>query len=183
EAARADVVIIGAGAAGLATAIFARRLDPSRSVLVLDGVRKPGAKILISGGSRCNVTNRIVTERDFWGGRSSFVRRVLRAFTADDAIRFFNQLGVALLEEADDKLIPDRNSSRYVLAAHLRELDEVGASLVPNQRVIDVVPDADGFSIVTTDRMFDARRVVIATGGRSVPKSGSDGSGYPIAER
>lgn len=183
EAGRADVLIVGAGAAGLATAIFVRRLDPSRSVLVLEGVRKPGAKILISGGSRCNVTNRIVTERDFWGGRSTFVRRVLRAFTADDAVRLFNELGVRLHEEADGKLFPDSNSSREVLAALLRELDAVGAALIANQRVIDVVPAAHGFSVVTADRTFDARCVVIATGGRSVPKSGSDGSGYPIAER
>lgn len=183
EAGRADVLIVGAGAAGLATAIFVRRLDPSRSVLVLEGVRKPGAKILISGGSRCNVTNRIVTERDFWGGRSTFVRRVLRAFTADDAVRLFNELGVRLHEEADGKLFPDSNSSREVLAALLRELDAVGAALIANQRVIDVVPAAHGFSVVTADRTFDGRCVVIATGGRSVPKSGSDGSGYPIAER
>jgi predicted Rossmann fold flavoprotein len=180
---RADVVIVGAGAAGLATAIFVRRLDPSRSVLLLDRARKPGAKILISGGSRCNVTNRVVTELDFWGGRSTFVRRVLRAFTADDAARFFEELGVRLHEEADGKLFPDSNSSREVLAALLRELECSGAALVAGERVLDVVPRRDGFSIVTADRTFDARRVVMATGGRSVPKSGSDGSGYPIAER
>src|SRR5262245_34943806 len=106
DAPRADVVIVGAGAAGLATAIFARRFDPSVPVLLLDGARKPGAKILISGGSRCNVTNSIVTERDFWGGRSTFVRRVLRAFTADDAVAFFRELGVTLHEEAGGKLFP-----------------------------------------------------------------------------
>jgi predicted Rossmann fold flavoprotein len=183
QAGRADVVIVGAGAAGLATGIFLRRLDPSRSVLVLDGVQKPGAKILISGGSRCNVTNRVVTERDFWGGRSTFVRRVLRAFTADDAVRFFSEIGVALHEEADGKLFPDSNSSREVLGALLRELNATAATLVAGQRVIDVVPANHGFSVITRDRTFEARRVVIATGGRSVPKSGSDGSGYPIAAR
>ena len=74
-----DVAIVGGGAAGLATAIFAGRTNPSSSIVVLDAAEKPGAKILVSGGSRCNVTNVRVTEHDFWGGRSTIVRRVLRA--------------------------------------------------------------------------------------------------------
>src|SRR4051794_13234047 len=65
----ADVAVIGAGAAGLTTAIAARRSDPTLRVFVLDGAAKPGAKILVSGGTRCNVTNVAVTEADFWGGR------------------------------------------------------------------------------------------------------------------
>src|ERR1700704_411795 len=96
----ADIVIVGAGAAGIATAIFIRRANPARSVLLLDGARKPGAKILVSGGARCNVTNRVVSDRDFWGGRGTLIRRVLRAFTADDAVRFFQTLGVPVHEEA-----------------------------------------------------------------------------------
>src|SRR5437016_9455382 len=75
----ADVAVVGAGAAGLATAIFARRGDSARSLLLLDGARTPGAKILVSGGSRCNVTNRAVDEADFWGGPRTIVRRILRA--------------------------------------------------------------------------------------------------------
>src|SRR2546421_12391574 len=83
-----DVLIVGAGAAGLTTAIFTRRFNPSTSVVVVDGARAPGAKILVSGGGRCNVTNRVVTERDFWGGPSTIVRRVLRAFPVDETIAF-----------------------------------------------------------------------------------------------
>jgi predicted flavoprotein YhiN len=72
-----DVAIVGAGAAGLAAAIFARRDRPAARVVVFDGARKPGTKILVSGGSRCNVTNEEVTEQDFNGGSPAFVRRVL----------------------------------------------------------------------------------------------------------
>src|SRR6185295_18749847 len=74
------VAIVGAGAAGLAAAIFARRRHPDLPVVLLDGAKKPGAKILVSGGGRCNVTNTAVTEKDFWGGRGAIVRNVLRAF-------------------------------------------------------------------------------------------------------
>src|SRR5919107_854683 len=94
-----DAAIIGAGAAGLATAIFARRLNPALDVVVIDGAAKPGAKILVSGGGRCNVTNRVVTEADFWGGKRTIIRRVLRALTVDATIEFFRELGVSLHEE------------------------------------------------------------------------------------
>ena len=90
-----DVIVVGAGAAGLATAIFTRNRRPEASVLLLDGARKPGAKILVSGGGRCNVTNTVVTERDYRGGPPAIVRRVLRALTVADTVRFFADAGVA----------------------------------------------------------------------------------------
>ena len=65
--------IVGAGAAGLATAIFARRGNPALRIVVMEGAAKPGAKILVSGGGRCNVTNAIVSESDFWGGKRTIV--------------------------------------------------------------------------------------------------------------
>lgn len=179
----ADIVIVGAGAAGLVTAIFARRAAPERSVLLLDGARRPGAKILVSGGSRCNVTNRTVTEADFHGGRRTIVRRVLRAFPAERTVSFFADLGVALHEEPGGKLFPDTNRSRDVLDALLREVIATGADLRPDHRVLAVDRDAGRFRIETSRGPVTADRVVLATGGRSLPKSGSDGAGYAIAER
>ena len=121
-----DLVVVGAGAAGLATAIFAARAAPHLRVRCLDGARRVGAKILVSGGSRCNVTNREVTERDFWGGSSRVVRNVLRAFPAARAAAFFEELGVRLHEEEDGKLFPDTNRSRTVLDALLAEAARLG---------------------------------------------------------
>src|SRR5882757_8981694 len=112
-----DVAIVGAGAAGLAAAIFARRFDRARSVVLLDGARAPGAKILVSGGSRCNVTNSAVSEQDFWGGPPFVIRRVLRAFPVDQTVAFFREIGVNLHEEADGKLFPDSNRAADVLNA------------------------------------------------------------------
>ena len=178
-----DVLIVGAGAAGLATAIFTRRNNPGMSVILLEGARRPGAKILISGGSRCNVTNTVVTGRDFWGGRPAIVRRVLRAFPVDATTTFFRELGVALHEEEDGKLFPDSNRSRDVLEALLREAGRSGVALLTDRRVVDVQRATDGFRITLAGGEMSARFVVLATGGRSLPKTGSDGAGLGMAER
>src|SRR3954469_10123996 len=191
-----DVAIVGAGAAGLATAIFARRFNAARSVVLLDGARAPGAKILVSGGSRCNVTNAVVTEKDFWGGKPSLIRRPLRAFPVEDTVAFFREIGVSLHEEPGGKLFPDTNRARDVLAALLRESDRSGATLLPGHRVTDVVrtsltpgsshltsPPSSLFRVVTDRGEMTASAVVLATGGQALPKSGSDGAGFAIARR
>ena len=178
-----DVAIVGAGAAGLATAIFAKRADPAARVSILDGARQPGAKILVSGGSRCNVTNSVVTEADFNGGSSAVVRRVLRALPVPATIAFFAGLGVPLREESNGKLFPESGRSRDVLAALLAEVSRVGAALRPNTRVLDLAPTPGAFVVTTSAGEIRARAVVLATGGLSLPKTGSDGWGYEAARR
>jgi predicted flavoprotein YhiN len=150
-------------------------------VVLLEGAARPGAKILVSGGSRCNVTNASVGDRDFWGGRRSIIRRVLRAFPVEETIAFFSALGVSLHEETNGKLFPDSNRSRDVLDALLREVNAAGAALHAGCRVGDVAPDGSGFRLVTSRGEMRAPCVVLATGGRSLPKSGSDGAGIEIA--
>src|SRR6188508_3685319 len=177
-----DVIVVGAGAAGIATAIFVARSAPHLRVRCLDGARRVGAKILVSGGSRCNVTNRLVTERDFWGGSSRVVRSVLRAFPADRAAAFFQSLGVSLHEEEDGKLFPDTNRSRTVLDALLAEASRLGVVVETGKRVTAIARGPQGFAVETADRSrFDGQSVVLATGGRSLPKTGSDGLGYELA--
>jgi predicted Rossmann fold flavoprotein len=178
-----DLIVIGTGAAGLATAIFAARAAPCR-IVCLDSARRVGAKILISGGSRCNVTNRAVTERDFWGGSTRFVRNVLRAFSETRAVEFFAELGVTLHEEDDGKLFPDSNTSRTVLSALLRETERLGITLLTGERVNAIGREGTSY-ITTTDagRTVRAQTVALCTGGRSLPKTGSDGFGYELAQR
>lgn len=173
------VVIVGAGAAGLATAIFGARCGTT----LLESARKPGAKILVSGGGRCNVTNRVVGELDFWGGKRSIVRRVLRAFDAERTSRWFADLGVPLHEEADGKLFPDSNRARDVLDALLAAADRAGATICADHQVVAVDRVRRGFVARTSRGDFTCRRLVLATGGQSLPKSGSDGRGFAFAER
>ena len=176
-----DVIVVGAGAAGLATAIFTRQRGPESSVLLLDGAKKPGAKILVSGGGRCNVTNTVVSERDYWGGPPAIVRRVLRALPVADTLRFFADAGVELHEEHDGKLFPNSNSARQVLDALLAQAAATGVDLRSSHRVLDVKKTADGFRVATNTGDLLAHCVVLATGGLSLPKTGSDGAGYALA--
>jgi predicted Rossmann fold flavoprotein len=176
-----DVVIVGAGAAGLAAAIFLKRASPAAQVTLVDGAKKPGAKILVSGGGRCNVTNRLVTEHDFWGARRTIVRQVLRAFSAEDTVEFFGDLGVALHEEAGGKLFPDSNRARDVLDALVGAAHGCGVDLRAGVRVRSLTPKGRGFAVETSGGILEAARVVLATGGRSLPKTGSDGAGYELA--
>ena len=178
----ADVVIVGAGAAGLAAAVFCARTSAAARVICIDGAKAVGAKILVSGGGRCNVTNRIVTEHDFWGGDRRAMRHVLRAYPASRAAAFFEELGVALREEEDGKYFPVTNRARDVLDVLLGALRDSGAELHQSRRIADVRRGERGFIVDAADGGFyEARAVVLATGGRSLPKTGSDGAGYAFA--
>jgi len=166
----------------LATGIFAARLRPAHSVVVLDGAGKLGAKILVSGGGRCNVTNRVVTTADFSGGNPKVIRQVLAAFPVERTVAFFREIGVELREEDDGKLFPKTNRARTVLEAMMAEAARLGVRILPRHRVTCVRRDANGFHIAADAGTFAAGNAVLATGGKSLPKTGSDGSGYRLAE-
>ena len=177
----ASVIVVGAGAAGLATGIFAGRAMQRSGVLVMDGARKPGAKILVSGGSRCNVTNAVVTEADFNGGNPRIIRRILRGLSVGETVGFFAGLGVPLHEEPGGKLFPDSNRSRDVLDALMRGCSDASVTVLADHRVTAIVRTPAGFDVTTSRGAFSAPAVVLATGGQSLPKSGSDGTGYDLA--
>jgi len=166
----------------LATGIFVAKLMPARSVVVLDGARKLGAKILVSGGGRCNVTNRVVTTADFSGGNPNVIRQVLAAFPVARTVAFFQEIGVELREEDDGKLFPKTNRALTVLEAMMGEAARLGVRILPRHRVTRVRRDESGFHIAADAASFFAGNVVLATGGKSLPKTGSDGSGYRLAE-
>src|SRR3989454_12109988 len=111
----ASVVVIGAGAAGLTAALAAARAGAR--VTLLNAHPRIGLKILMSGGTRCNVTHREVTERDYWGGSRPFVRRVLRAFPPEQTLDWFRALGVELKLEETGKYFPVTDDAETVLEA------------------------------------------------------------------
>jgi predicted Rossmann fold flavoprotein len=177
------IAIVGAGAAGLAMAIFARRRGATGRIVLFEGAKRPGAKILVSGGARCNVTNAVVTERDFSGSPRHLVKRVLRAFGVAETVAFFREIGVPLHEEEHGKLFPDANRSRVVLEALLAEAARRGVELRAGERVLELERAGGGLRLRTTSGSHEASTVVLATGGLSLPKTGSDGFGLELARR
>jgi len=181
----ADVAIIGAGAAGLFAAAWvgrqARGQGRPLSIVALDGARKLGAKILVAGGGRCNVTHWRVAETDFAGSTSPAIRKVLARFTVDDTVAFFKAAGVELKREDTGKLFPVTDSARTVLDALIREATRAGTELVHPARVTALGHDAAGFLLTTSAGPIRAVRVILCSGGRSLPKSGSDGGGHILA--
>ncbi len=177
--------MVGAGAAGLAAAIFAAEgragLRSGLHVVVLDGARRVGAKILVSGGGRCNVTHAQVTADDFHAPHRR-VQRVLQRFDEDAAAKWFASLGVQLKQEATGKLFPVSDSARTVLAALLARCEALGVRVLTEHRVRGLTPTGDGIEVVHDAGRLLARRVIMATGGRSLPKTGSDGLGWQIIE-
>ena len=161
--AEAEIVIVGAGAAGLATAAFMGQLSSAQNVTLLDSAAKPGAKILISGGSRCNVTNVTISELDFWGGHRTAVRRILRALPVADTVEFFNRIGVRVHEEADGKLFPTSNRARDVLGALLGEVARVGVVLRSGWQVLDIKRIGNHFHLTTNHGLVNTARVVPMT--------------------
>lgn len=182
-----DIAIIGAGAAGLFASIFAgRESNGELSVVAFDGAKKLGAKILIAGGGRCNVTHDVVRVADYASGPESSrnaVKKVLRSFTVDDTVAFFRGRGVELKREDTGKLFPTTDRARTVLNALLEACYEVDAKLLTEHRVTGITHQdgGEGFRITTSQGNFTARRVVLATGGLALPKTGSDGFGYRLA--
>ena len=177
-----DICIIGAGAAGLMAGIAGARAGAS--VRVVDGAKHIGAKILVSGGSRCNVTNEYVVPSRFHGeGAAPFVSRILRSFSPADTHRFFAQIGVELKLEETGKFFPITDSSRTVLNALVAELSASGAILSTQTPVSGLEKVAEGWKISTPGEEIFARAVILCTGGLALPKSGSDGRGYRLARQ
>lgn len=176
----ADVVIVGGGAAGLAAGIFAARAL-ARRILIIDGARTLGAKILVSGGARCNVTNTHVEASDFWRSGSAFVRQVLKALPVPQTVAFFEEIGVALKEEPLGKLFPVTNKSRTVLDALVAEARRLSVDIKTSCRVTGLKQDEAGWILETSLGAIAAPRVILAAGGLSLPKTGSDGFGYELA--
>jgi predicted Rossmann fold flavoprotein len=179
----ADLVIVGGGAAGLAAAIAAAERIGGRHVVLLDGAKTLGAKMLISGGGRCNVTHEAVSVSDFFGNRR-IIKNVLAAFSVRETIDWFHALGVELKREDTGKLFPTTDKARTVLNALLNRCQALDINMFTGHRVSRIecgLDGRDGFTVVHSRGAIHTRTLILATGGRSLPKSGSDGSGYALA--
>jgi len=175
-----DLIIVGAGAAGLMTAIQAAQ--GGWKVLLLEGQKKAGAKILMSGGTRCNVTNKTVSEKDFNSGYIIYVRNILRSFSNADTISFFKDLGVELVLEPTGKYFPFTNSGKTILEALLGKIKATNVTLLTEHKVQAVSWANNEFTLQGDNFHFKCKNIVLTTGGLSFPATGSDGTGYRLAQ-
>jgi len=175
-----DVIILGAGAAGLMCAIEAARRG--RRVVVLDHARAAGEKIRISGGGRCNFTNLHISPDRFLSQNPRFARSALSRYTQQDFIDRITRAGIAWHEKTLGQLFCD-GSARQIVSLLLRDLHAAGGELRLGVRPGAVTRGADGdFRVETDAGEITARSVVLATGGKSIPKMGASDFGYRVAE-
>ncbi len=186
-----DLAIVGAGAAGLFASIWAGLSNPELSIIAVDGARKIGAKILVAGGGRCNVTHAEISESAYFGSSRNSIRNVLRQFPVEKTIEFFASRGVVLKAEPTGKLFPTTDDAHTVLDALLVAVKINRVRLLNPWRVSQLEKTEGGF-LISRDPTLDhvpgdpafirSKRLILATGGKALPKTGSDGLGYSFAK-
>lgn len=180
-----DVVVIGGGPSGLMAAIAAG--EKGLKVLLIDKGDKLGRKLAISGGGRCNVTNRLPVEEiiKHLPGNGKFLYSAFSIFSNEDIIKFFEKLGIELKEEDHGRMFPVSNKAQSVVDALLNQLEKLKVKVYTNSPVADIsYRDGHVSSVkLKNGTEFEAKSVVIAVGGKSVPHTGSTGDGYAWAQK
>ncbi|MGY5799967.1 NAD(P)/FAD-dependent oxidoreductase [Rhizobium sp. LEGMi12c] len=179
-AGRYDVIVLGAGAAGMMCAI--RAGQRGRSVLVLDHAAAPGEKIRISGGGRCNFTNIHAGPKNFLSTNPHFAKSALARFTPQDFIAMVERHGIAWHEKTLGQLFCD-DSAKDIIRMLMDEMRAAGAQLRLRTEIGDIEQSAGGYRVSTSEGAFEASSLVVATGGKSIPKMGATGFAYRIAEQ
>lgn len=177
-----DVVVVGAGAAGLVAAF--RAAERGRRTLLLEKNRKAGAKILMSGGTRCNLTH--ATDKrgilEEFGPQGRFLHSALSALGPHDVVEMFEAEGVATkIEQPTGKVFPASDKALDVLGALLRRLERSGCVLAREEPLERLEPSGGGFRLTTPQRTLTTARLVLTPGGKSYPGCGTSGDGYAWA--
>ncbi|MDQ0343442.1 putative Rossmann fold flavoprotein [Lederbergia wuyishanensis] len=178
-----DVIVIGGGPSGLMAAIGAA--ENNAKVLLIDKGNKLGRKLAISGGGRCNVTNRLPIEEIIHHipGNGRFLYGAFSVFNNEDIIRFFENLGIELKEEDHGRMFPVSNKAQSVVDALLTQLDLLGVAIKVNSPVQEILFSDHHIAgiLLESGEKIACKSVVVATGGKSVPQTGSTGDGFPWA--
>lgn len=179
----ADAVIIGGGAAGSFCAITAARRG--LSVIVLEPNEKIGRKLRITGKGRCNVTNNsdIRTVMNHIPDHSRFLYGALTRFSPEDTMQFYEDLGIPLKTERGNRVFPVSDNANDIADALQNELRRLGVTIIHEKAVDLITEDGRICAVDTSNQRIRTDRCVIATGGKSYPKTGSEGSGYRLASK
>lgn len=180
-----DVIVIGGGPSGLMAAIGAG--EHGARVLLIDKGDKLGRKLAISGGGRCNVTNRLPIEEiiKHLPGNGKFLYSAFSIFNNEDIIAFFEKMGVTLKEEDHGRMFPASNRSQSVVDALLEKLESLNVKVFTNSPVKDIFYENGETTAIElkNGNRITTKAIVVAVGGKSVPHTGSTGDGYAWAEK
>ncbi|MDP4157727.1 MAG: NAD(P)/FAD-dependent oxidoreductase [Bacillota bacterium] len=180
-----DVIVIGGGPSGLMAAIGAG--EHGARVLLIDKGDKLGRKLAISGGGRCNVTNRLPIEEiiKHLPGNGKFLYSAFSIFNNEDIITFFEKMGVTLKEEDHGRMFPASNRSQSVVDALLEKLESLNVKVFTNSPVKDIFYENGETTAIElkNGNRITTKAIVVAVGGKSVPHTGSTGDGYAWAEK
>ncbi len=176
-----DVIVIGAGAAGLMAA--SRAAQRGRRTLLVEKKKRPGAKILMSGGSRCNITHAVDARGivEAYAEQGPFLHSALAALSPQQLVDLIEAEGVKTKVEPTGKIFPVSDRAGDVLAALMAILRRSGCTLACDEPVLSIGPYASGLRVVASKRTLLAESVIVTTGGNSFPSSGSTGDGYAWA--
>lgn len=181
----ADAIIIGAGACGLMCAVQAGYLG--KSVIVLEKGTKPGAKILISGGGRCNYTNLYNSAEQFSSGNKHFAKSAFNQFTVEDTISFFETYGIAGKEKTLGQLFPADKNAKDIVDMFTAICADFGQQIICNAAVTEVLQLSEGYEVQYEfegkQKTLRAPKVVMATGGLPIPKMGASDFALKLAKR
>jgi predicted Rossmann fold flavoprotein len=175
-----DVAIIGAGAAGMMAAIAAGR--KGRRVLLLDHAIHPGEKIRISGGGRCNFTNIHAGPKNYFSQNPHFCKSALARYKPSDFLAMVEAHGIAWHEKTLGQLFCD-GSAKEIIAMLLAEMASAGVTLKTKVDILEIEKPDENYRLKTSDGAFSCRALIIATGGKSIPKMGATGFAYRVAEQ
>jgi len=170
-----DVAVIGGGASGIMAAIFAARRGAK--VTILEKNPRIGKKILSTGNGRCNFTNINAKAEDY---NSAFVQYALSKFSPKDTIDFFREIGLMSRIEAEGRVYPMSGQASAVLDVLRLELSRLNVSVLTDFDVKKLIKNHNGFELLSKDQKISAKKVIVSTGGKAAPKSGSDGWGYEL---
>ncbi|WP_061604917.1 NAD(P)/FAD-dependent oxidoreductase [Streptococcus parasanguinis] len=176
-----QTIIIGGGPAGMMATIASASYG--QSTLLIEKNKKLGKKLAGTGGGRCNVTNNGTLDDLMAGipGNGRFLYSVFSQFDNQDIIQFFTDNGVKLKVEDHGRVFPTSDQSRTIIQALENKILELGASLMSNCEVVSVTKPEDVFIVKSSDHTWTADKLVVTTGGKSYPSTGSTGYGYEIA--
>jgi predicted Rossmann fold flavoprotein len=176
-----QVIIVGGGAAGMIAALAARRRGAE--VTILEKNPRVGKKILATGNGRCNFTNIMTDQTHYFGTNPQFVCSALAQFSSKDALRFFEKLGIEYKVEERGKVFPMSDQASSILDVLLYELRETGINVVCEAQVKNIARKGRFVLELENGEIYQGERVIIAAGGKAMPSSGSDGSGYALAAK